>query len=268
MTANLRPLLLLFIAILCILSCKKVDIAGDTGSQGRPGPTGDSAVSGSVNGRVKLYDTLGNPILDNSGASVIFENSSDVLNLNTGIDGSFSGSSLLSGRYDITVSKTGFGSMKIFGFEESGGVNTGQTGIIEMGQKLSSWFDIRNLKIDTVTSNQFRYMYLTITLSHPQQLPNAEVLLFVGHASGVDNGNNDYVFRTNFTQLDDSTLVYSPFDTRLSVYSDNLNGDFLYFSAALDNPKPFTYTDSSGNTFYPAAGKTSNAVVVYNNLKN
>jgi hypothetical protein len=255
-------------AFISILSCTKVYIGGPAGAQGPPGPPGDTSVAGTIYGKVFLYDSLGNPAPDNSGASVVFDNSSPQISLTTQADGSFSAPGMAAGVYDITVSKSGYGSMKIFHFEHTGGPNASQTGRIELGGRLSSSYNIRKLQVDTMSYNQFHEMIITITLAHPQSLANAEVLLYISHAPGVGNNSNDYVFRASYFQTNDSTLIFSPFDVSVSQYSDKLNGiDFLYMAAAIDNPRLFSYEDGNGNAVYPAAGQLSNEVKVYNNLK-
>lgn len=259
--------LITLILFLFILSCSKVNVGGPTGPKGPYGPIGDSSITGPIYGKVFLYDSLGNPMSDNSGASVVFENSSPLIQLLTQADGSFSVSSAPAGVYDISISKDGYGPMKLFHFEHTGGINASQTGRIELGRQLSSHYDIKNLQVVPMTFNQVNVMYITITLAHPQSLPNAEVLLYMSHAPGVGNSSNDYVFRTNYFQTNDSTLVFSPFNTPPSFYSDKLDVDSLYMAAAIDNPRLFSYTDSAGNTVFPAAGHLSNEVKVYNNLK-
>lgn len=255
-------------AFLSIFSCTKEYIGGPAGAQGPPGPSGDTTASGTIYGRVFLYDSLGNPVQDNSGVSVVFNNSSPQISLTTQADGSFSVPGAPAGVYNITASKSGYGTMKLFQFEHTGGPNASQTGRIELGRQMSSSYNIRKLQLDTMSYNQFHEMIITITLAHPQSLPNAEVLLYISHCTGVGNNSNDYVFRAGYFQTNDSTLVFSPFDVPLSQYSDKLNGiDFLYMAAAIDNPRLFTYDDGKGNTVYPAAGLLSNEVKVYNNLK-
>ena len=250
------------------ISCKKEDITGATGPQGPPGKAGDSTLSGPVYGKVALYDTLGNSIPDNSGVSVLFENSSPLINLSTAADGSFSAPNVPAGNYNITASRTGFGSMKLFQFRHSGGINTSQTGMIVMGQQMSSWMDIENLAVDTGTAYGSHYMEFTITLAHPQVYPKSQVLIYFSHTPGAGNSSNDYVYRGYFFQRDNSTLTLH-YDYSLSFYTDKFDRlDDVYISAAIDNPKLFSYTDSVGNTVYPAAGHLSNEVKVYNNLKN
>ncbi len=261
---------ILSIIIICVLfSCTKENVVGPAGPQGPSGPNGDSTVSGTVFGKVILYDSLGKALADNSGATILFENAFPQVSVVTNADGSFTSPVISAGIYNLSISKAGFGTMKMLHFQHTGGVNPTQAGLIPVGAKQSSWFDIKNLKVDTVTSNNFHYMYITITLTHPQILPVPEVVVYFSHAPGSGNANNDYTYRTNFFQQDDSTLVFSPFDVDLTQFTDKFNNtNYVYISAAIDNPKIFTYTDSLGNSVYPAAGNLSNEVEVYNNLKN
>jgi hypothetical protein len=133
---------------------------------------------------------------------------------------------------------------------------------------MSPWMDIENLAVDTGTEYGFHYMDFTVTLAHPQVCPGSQILVYFSHAPGAGNGCNDYVYRGNFFQSDSSTLKLH-YDYSLAYYSDKFAGyDDVYISAAIDNPKLFSYEDSAGNMVYPAAGHLSNEVEVYNNLKN
>jgi hypothetical protein len=255
--------------VCCLFSCSKENVVGPAGPQGLNGPNGDSTISGTIFGKVILYDSLGNALTDNSGATILFENAAPQVSVNSNADGSFTSPIMSSGIYNLSISKTGFGTMKLLHFQHTGGVNTTQAGLIPLGQKQSSWFDIKNLQVDTINSNGFHYMYVTITLAHPQIIFAPEVVIYFSHAPGTGNTNNDYTYRTNFFQQDDSTLVYSPLDVDLTEFTDKFNGtNYVYMAAAIDNPKIFTYTDSLGNNVYPATGNLSNEVKVYNNLKN
>lgn len=263
-----RPLLLIFIHCL-LFSCTKTNVAGPAGPQGPDGSDGSPVISGTVFGKVALYDSLGNALSDNSGATVLFENTSPQISLTTNPDGSFTSPVLSSGIYNLAISKAGFGTMELIHFQHTGGQNPGQTGLIALGTRQSSWFDIKNLQVDTVNTNGSHYMSLTITLAHPQILPTPEVVIYFSHAPGAGNTSNDYTFRTDFFQQNDSTVTYSSFDNDLTQFTNQFNNtNYVYISAAIDNPMLFTYTDSAGNHVYPATGNLSNEVKVYNNLKN
>lgn len=268
LTYRSLAILLFFIASL-VYSCKKTYVEGPSGPPGPNGTNGDSTISGTVFGKVALFDTLGAAMTDNSGATILFENTSPQISVTSTADGSYTSPVLSSGIYNLSFSKPGYGSMKLIHFQHTGGENASQTGLIEMGKKESSWFDIKNLKVDTATENGSHYMVMTISLTHPQTLPYTQVIMYFSHAPGVGNQSNDYTYRAVFYQQADSTMVYSPFDVDMTEYTDQFNNtNDVYISVAIDNPKIFTYTDSAGNKVYPAAGNLSNEVKVYNNLKN
>ncbi len=263
------PVILTTLFILYILSCKKVNVPGAAGPQGPNGQDGDSVNSGIIFGEVHLYDSVGRAMADNSKATITFENSDPPVVLTSAADGSFSTPVLPAGFYNVTIARAGFGTMKVSRFQNAGGENKGQMGIIELGQKHSSWFDIKKLQVDTVNANGRHYMIFTITLAHPQKLPFPWVVMYFSHAPGAGNTSNDYTFRTDFFQENDSTLIYSPFDVDMTTYTDKLNGsNNVYVTTAIDNTRVFTYLDSAKNQVYPATGNPSNEVKVFNNLKN
>jgi hypothetical protein len=252
-----------------LFSCKKTTVEGPAGPPGANGTNGNSTIAGTVHGQVALYDTLGKAVADNSGATILFENTTPQISITSAADGSFTSPVLSSGIYNISFSKSGYGTMRLIHFQHTGGVNSSQTGIVEMGKKQSSWFDIKNLKVDTGSFKDWHFMSVTVTLAHPQTLPYAQGIMYFSHAPGVGNGSNDYTYRNVFYKVDDSTMSYQSFDQDLTQFSDQFsNINDVYVSVALDNPKLFTYTDSAGNVVYPATGNLSNEVKVYNNLKN
>jgi hypothetical protein len=264
-----RTISLVFI-ISILFSCKKTTVEGPAGPPGPDGSNGNSTITGTVYGKVALFDSLGKAVTDNSGVTILFENTNPQISVTSAVDGSFTSPELSSGTYNLSFSKSGYGTMKLFHFQHTGGVNSSQTGIIEMGKKQSSWFDIKNLKVDTGTGNGgYRYMVMTISLTHPQTLPWSQGIMYFSHAPGVGNQSNDYAYRNVFYRVDDSTMIFQDFGQDLTQYTDQfLNTDYVYVAVALDNPKLFTYTDSTGNDVYPATGNLSNEVKVYNNLKN
>jgi hypothetical protein len=268
----LRTRLLAVLAIVIILfifSCKKVNVTGAAGPPGPNGLDGDAVNSGIIFGEVHLFDSLGQVMADHSGATITFENSHPQVVLTSAADGSFSTPLMPSGFYNVTVSRPGFGTLRITRFQHTGGENKSQMGIIELGQKPSAWFDIRHLQVDTVSAYGGHYMTFTITLAHPQKLPFVWVVMYFSHAPGAGNTNNDYTYRTDYFQVNDSTLIYSPYNVDMTEYTDGLNNsNYVYVTAAIDNYRLFTYTDSLKNQVYPATGNSSNEVKVFDNLKN
>ena len=252
-----------------VLSCTKTEqVAGPAGSQGAQGATGDSVVlTGNIQGKILLYDTLGNALSADSNATLSLENTSPLIEFSSALDGTFTLSNVHAGVYTIDAAKTGFGTMRFFDFTHSGTSQPSQTGLLKIGQQLSSNFDIRQLTIDTINTGSSYYLNITITLAHPQQIDNP-VLLYFSDVSGSGNSNNLHVYRLNYFQQNSTTLLYSPFNDNVSAWSDRLHAaTWLYITAAIDNPGLFTYTDENGNAVYPSAGQLSNEVKVYNVLK-
>jgi hypothetical protein len=255
--------------ILFFISCTKQNVPGNAGPQGPNGMDGSSTITGKIYGKVQLFDTLGNAIAENNAATITFENTNPSVLLTTVTDASYTSPDMPAGFYNIDIAQTGYGTMRLFHYQHTGGVNETQMGIIGLGQKRSSWTDIKRLTVDTVTAYGGHYMVFTLILAHPQTLPFPWVVMFFSHSPGAGNSKNDYTYRTDFYQQDDSTLIFSPFDQDLTEYTNEFNGtDYVYISAAVDNSKIFTYIDSTGNAVYPAIGNLSNEVKVYNNLKN
>ena len=240
--------------------------AGPAGSQGAPGMS-DSSV-GNIQGQVQLYDVYGSALADNSGASVLIEHSVPLIVTTTAADGSFTLPSVHSGNYDLDVQKPGYGTMRLLNFPHPGGTTSSQTGVLTAGQQLDSQFNIR-LIVDTSSNGGSNFsLVITVKLAHPQITSNP-VLLFFRDSPNVTNANSLYIFRSNFFQQDDSTLVFSPFDTPLGQFSDRLGtSNTLYISAALDNVRSLFYINESGISIYPCAGILSNEVQVFNVLKN
>ena len=155
-----------------------------------------------------IADGVGKPVADNSGATIVFENTSPQISLTSGADGSYTSPVLSSGYYNLNISKPGYGPMELVHFQHTGGVNVSEAGLTMLGKKPSSFFDIQNLKVDTVTDNGFHYMYITITLAHPQVLPYTWAVVYFRHVPGAGNAHNDYTYRTVFYQLDPTTLAF------------------------------------------------------------
>ena len=104
-----------------------------------------------MHGKVMLYDTLGKALTNLSGTTVTVDGTVPSISLTTDQDGSFNSPPFPSGIYNLTASKPGYGTMRIIQFRNAGGVNASETGMIELGAKQSSWFDIKKLEADTVT---------------------------------------------------------------------------------------------------------------------
>ena len=91
------PAILLFFIATIVFSCKKTDVEGPAGPPGTNGTNGSSTISGTVFGKVALYDSLGKALADNSGATILFENTSPQISVTSAVDGSFTSPVISSG---------------------------------------------------------------------------------------------------------------------------------------------------------------------------
>jgi len=266
--SRLKISCLLLISFFALHSCHKKDIVGPQGPQGPPGPAGTSSVlKGDIQGKVLLYDISGQIMADNSGATVSLEETSPLLQAVSATNGSFTIPSVHEGYFNLSVQKQGYGSMRYFNFANSGTVSASQTGPLELGQQMPAQYDIKQLKVDTGTfSNGQGYLTFTVILAHSQKVTNP-VIIYFNDSTGVGNFKNKSAIWAGFFQQDDTTLVYSPYDNKLSDASDKLSrADYIYLSVAIDNAKHLSYKDENGNQVYPDAGKPSPEVIVNNVL--
>ena len=263
-TSRLTVICLLLLA----LSCHKKNITGPAGPQGAAGANGaDSILKGNLQGKVALYDTLGNPMTDNSGASVILENTSPLLQATTAIDGSFTIQSAHAGSYTLSIQKQGFGTMRYFNVVNTGTQPASQAGLLVLPRQMPASCDIKSLRIDSAVSGSFHYLVFTAILAQPHPVQNPRVVFYFNDSTGVGNNHNKFTFWSTFYQTNDSTLVYSPFDYQVSGESDRLaKTSNLYITIAIDNPKDFYYLDEQGNTVYPATAKPAPEVIFNNAL--
>jgi len=254
---------LLFVFTYC---CKKVNVTGAQGPQGPDGPAGtNSSLSGTIQGKVILYDTSGNALTNNSGATIAIDNTA--ITGTSGADGVFSISNATAGIYNLTISRQGYGTTHVYHFLHTGGENASPVGNVEIGQEVSSYQDIKRLEVDTAGDPSYRYLVITITLMHPHKVSNP-IIFFVNRTPGITKEVNDFNERAYAFQSNDSTLSVYPFE--IAPGSDIFKFqevDNIYMAVAMDNPHLLRYTDSLGYTIYPASGNLSNEVKVYNVFK-
>jgi len=91
-----------------------------SGCKGDTGPAGPY-LTGSISGIVRLQDSSGTRMSDNSGAVISIENTS--LTATSSAMGVWTIGSLSTGTYTISIMKPGFDSYKYFGFQFVGGGN-------------------------------------------------------------------------------------------------------------------------------------------------
>jgi hypothetical protein len=257
--SRLLPLCLIFLA----LSCQKKNVAGPAGPQGPAGANGaDSLQKGPLQGNVTLYDTTGKPLADNSGATVILENTSPLLKVTTAADGSFTFDNLNEGVYSIAVQKQGFGTTRYFNIKNTGTQPPSRTGPLWLTQQLSSNFDLKALRIDSTNKPNLNFIAI---LAHPHTISNATLILYVSDSTGVGSGHNIAALNMIWTQPNDSTLTTAPYSISLPQWLPDLTkAGYIYFTAALDNRFVSEYTDEQGNIVTPSTAKPAPQVILNN----
>lgn len=249
--------------MLLAFSCTKKEIPGPIGPQGPAGANGaNNLQKGPLQGKVLMYDTTGTLLADNSGASIVLENTSPLIKVTTATDGSFSFDTLNEGTYTLSVQKQGYGTMRYFNIKNTGTQSVSRTGTLGMSQQMSSNSDLKALQLDSTNKPNLNFI---VTLAHPHKLSNASLIIYISDSTGVGTGHNKYVLNMPWTQLNDSTLTCAPFYTSLAQwYPDLTKAAYIYFAAALANPFTYSYRDEQGNTVIPSAANPTPQVILNN----
>lgn len=117
------------------------------GCKGEPGPAGPS-LPGSISGSVRLIDSSGVRMSDNSGAVISIESIPTTAISNA--MGLWTISGLLTGSYNITISKPGFDSNKYYGFQFVGG---GGAQLYPSYLHQLPTFDVQNISVSRDSPN-------------------------------------------------------------------------------------------------------------------
>ena len=259
------PRLSLCCLLLLAISCQKKDVVGPAGPQGPAGANGtDNIPKGPLQGTVILYDTLGAPLTDNSGATVSLENTNPLIQATTAADGSFT-IQANEGTYNISLQKQGFGTMRFLRIVNTGTQTPTKVGPFSTSQVMPSGYDIKSLKIDSSIQSGQSYLNFTAILAHPRHLPGSLLIIYMSDATGVGSGHNKFAWVNPWTQINDSTLTYSPYPFQIVQISGQfIKTNNVYFSVAIINPAYSTYTDEQGNWVTPTAAKASPEVIINN----
>ena len=99
-------------------SCQKeVGPAGANGTNGTNGPL----LTGDITGFVRPLDEFGNILLDKSGVTATLENTNPLVTATSDANGKFTLTGVKTGTYNITLSKAGYGTMKLISVSHAGG---------------------------------------------------------------------------------------------------------------------------------------------------
>lgn len=185
------------LGLLCltlITSCSK-------DSNETPTPTG-----GPLSGTVQVWDDKTNTLTDNSGVTITVD---DLTNTSTTTDasGKYTFTNLPYDLHDFTVSKTGYGTHKLFGVSHKSGTSGTVLPAIQFGKQATT----------SVTS-------LTVSGNTYNGTPGASVLYSVSPTpSATNRGYVRYFLSTNKDVSNTNYMYASPVT---SVLNNNVSGGF------------------------------------------
>lgn len=244
-----------------IASCKKQ--AGQDGPQGSQGPSGPT-LTGNLKGFINHYDFSGSKITTNLlGDSVSIDGTSQVSI--TDAAGGFSFSNLVTGVYNLTIKRTGYGFSKMQSVQFTGGGDTYRNGNISKlpGTNLTTFS-----AIDTVS---FGVNVVRLRGTVPALATTQNLIMYVslpGNSvvnSTSTNQSNFYVVAIN---AGTGSLSFKKDIPTTDLYDLGFaSGNTIYFAAYTlgGNTAASSYSDLTNNkTIFTALGTTplySNAPV-------
>ena len=228
---------------------------GATGATGPAGPTGPAApvLTGSIIGFVNSYDESGSPV-SKSGVTVTIDNTTPAITATTNADGKFEFSAVKAGTYNLSFTRSGYGTIRRFGLAHVGGDQPTYLGVYSISQAATSKIESFTFGT-TVASNYINY---TVSMKDlPVSSPTARFIIFVNNTETVSSSNA--LYSTSWSSSSNSVSAY--------LYKSSLNssgmasGNVAY---AIVYPMPnfsTTYQDATtGRTVYTNLG-TPSAVV-------
>lgn len=244
-----------FIAILSITlfiqSCKKE--AGPAGPQGPAGPI----LTGNLFGFVDLLDQYGTKIITHNDSVLVSLDGTGKTCL-TDVNGKYHFDSLTTGIYNLTFSKTGYGTMRLLTQQFTGG------GDVDRDTKMSAipTFSISTLTVTVDSAN----VNLTGTLSTIDTRIRTSAL-FLGGTSAVSSDPVNYLLSyskaTTNANLNGFTLKIPLTDLQNEGFG---SGSTLYFSgygAATSFTTSSAYEDfNTGRAYLNALSSTSSTTSI------
>lgn len=194
------------------------------GCKGETGPAGPT-LKGNLTGNVRLIDSAGVRMNENSGVVITVEEKS--LSSTTNSQGIWTLNDLSTGTYTVTIAKSGFDSYKFYGYQFVGG-GTAQLGQVYLHQLPS--YKIQNISVGTSAFDKNIIVSGNITSSH-----NQTIILFLGKTVSVSNAPNNNIYYA---------FVYTGASNSFTSY---INSSSLY-----------PYGISSGDKIYIVAYPTTN----------
>ena len=227
--------ILLFLSIfIAFTSCtKEVGVAGPTGPQGTAGVDGTGAATdtGTITGRLTMYDEFSYSVGSNAGVIVTLTAGSLRKTDTTDAKGTYAFPGIKTGTYDLTYEKSGFGTMKMLSISHFGGgaAPTLIKDVILIQVPVSTAPDSLGLSANNGSYTNFLIRLDTSSLAYVEYYQN--IALFCSKDKNVSAYN--YQYKNTFS------------------YPDGQGGYVESFTKNdISNPLPFNYGDTVYAVFY------------------
>ena len=244
--------------------------AGPTGASGATGSTGPN-LSGNLVGFVSLYDAAGAKILTSSslkGDSVTLTNNATnaVMKVATDSTGKYMFSNITTGNYNLSYSKTGFGTLLASDVQFTGGGNLFRNAALSQIPAITvTTFAAKDSTTnptiragDTIVKSE-KYIALSGTI--PATTGGSEIIIYVSNPGGISASNSLTNFSNYYTiAVKPGATTYSLLVPTSDLYDLNFtSGNTAYFEAYVIGASTgsSSYVDlSTGKTVFTAINPT------------
>ncbi len=241
--------------IISLSSCKKeAGPAGSTGAQGPGGPV----LTGNLKGYINHYDASGAKLTSGlAGDTISIDGTTNFAVTNA--SGMYSFTGLTTGIYNLTITRSGFGTTKIQSLQFTGGGDSYRNANISKIPTLN----LATLMIYDTVINGVNNIHVRghVTSSTDDQ----SVIIFIGIPgnttvnSGVSNEISSYVVNVPVNAAGNNTLVKLNIPTAELYDLGYVSSNTVYFAAYTigGNTNASAYTDLTTNKpIYTALGNT------------
>lgn len=235
---------LLLLVSLFLVSCNEDPVSGEK--------------RGNVEGSVSLSDEFGADIADRNGITVRFEEASK--STTTDNNGRWQMTDLPAGIYTVTVSKDGFGTYKVFGYQFVGG----GTAFMELISLVAPpTYIIEELKVEAEELVTGMMVFARGRILNATSQTPLRAVMFVGTDSAVSSDPAKhrasvrlYVSRSGTSMVFETNLI------SLKPQLILIPGKTYYFILYPDStPTPQYLEPRSGKFIYPSLGPTPSNVI-------
>lgn len=219
-----------------------------------PAPAG-----GILTGSVQLWDDKLTTLTDNSGVTVTVNDLTQV-SATTEATGKYSFSTLPYGLHDLTFSKTGYGSYKLFGVAHSGSTNATLLPAIQLG-KLATTF-VTSLSILGNNYNSGPGISVLYSVSPtPTAVNRGYVRYFLSTDQGVSNTNYQFVSPVVSLLNNNVTGGFSQEELLTAGFK---SGQTIYLRLYGESVQSNSYTDpNTGVRVFPNLNSTTSPAVSF-----